>query len=335
MLSQLVIGVSEKNEIILVNKESRQQHLVFEGPSAMKSHLEVIQLESMKNEIILAKARELCSTKKLRDLKYDGLAHFPGIIDEDLIKAAKKRVNYQLGKCKATSDLLHMRSSDGKIDEIGALFNKSILPHLLQVLLDTPEPFKQSTGQIALRFPGDMCLQETGETTSHHFDELRKHWHIDGCASDHIPGQTDHFGEVHNFDALIGILLADVEKPMSGELCYYPGSHFALAEYFKGSGLEKLYREGAAALPNGPKTDSIFHCPPMHCVGKKGDVFIANFLTAHFIAPNTSSEIRYAIYYRIQGPKFIEGSTKLSGWARHNRESLLDPWVNWTIMDHV
>ena len=30
-------------------------------------------------------------------------------------------------------------------------------------------------------------------------------------------GLTDHFGEVHNFDALCGILLSDVPEPMAGE----------------------------------------------------------------------------------------------------------------------
>ena len=44
-------------------------------------------------------------------------------------------------------------------------------------------------------------------------------WHIDGCASEFEPGVTDHFGEIHNFTALVGVLLSDVPEPMSGELC--------------------------------------------------------------------------------------------------------------------
>ena len=46
---------------------------------------------------------------------------------------------------------------------------------------------------------------------------------IDGAPSDFIPGITDHYGKMHNFDALVGVLLSDVPKPMSGELCTYPG----------------------------------------------------------------------------------------------------------------
>ncbi len=42
----------------------------------------------------------------------------------------------------------------------------------------------------------------------------------------------------------------------------------------------------------------------MHCIGKAGDAFICNYMTAHFVAPNTSPHIRYACYFRIRGPKF-------------------------------
>ena len=28
-------------------------------------------------------------------------------------------------------------------------------------------------------------------------------------------------------------------------------------------------------------------------MGKAGDVFLANYMTAHFVAPNTSPDIRY------------------------------------------
>ena len=42
--------------------------------------------------------------------------------------------------------------------------------------------------------------------------------HIDGCPNDFIPNLTDHYGEIHNFDALVGMLLSDVPEKMSGEL---------------------------------------------------------------------------------------------------------------------
>ena len=44
----------------------------------------------------------------------------------------------------------------------------------------------------------------------------------------------------------------------------------------------------------------------MHCIGKAGDAFICNYMTAHFVAPNTCPNIRYACYFRIRGPAFDE-----------------------------
>ena len=134
-----------------------------------------------------------------------------------------------------------------------------------------------------------------------------------------IPGLTDHFGEVHNFDALCGILLSDVPEPMAGELCAYPGSHYQLAEYFKKHGFDGVAKKGT--LPHGEQTDKIFGgTKPKHCTGKAGDVFIANYMTAHFIAPNTAPHIRYAVYFRVTG----------RGYHRKNwKASMLDPWKDW------
>ena len=47
-------------------------------------------------------------------------------------------------------------------------------------------------------------------------------------------------------------------------------------------------------------------------------------MAAHFIAPNTSPFIRYAIYFRVKAPRF--------GPGQHNRRSMLEPWVHWDCM---
>ena len=52
-------------------------------------------------------------------------------------------------------------------------------------------------------------------------------WHIDGCPGDFIKGVTDHYGEIHNFDVLVGVLLNRVDNPMyvrtSGGIPAYAG----------------------------------------------------------------------------------------------------------------
>jgi hypothetical protein len=161
------------------------------------------------------------------------------------------------------------------------------------------------------------------------FANLRRHWHIDGLPSDFIPGTTDHYGTIHNFDMLCGVLLSDVHERMSGELCVYPGSHAQLAKHFSEVGLQGIQTRGNAALPTGAHTDALFAgasggAPPAvhHCIGKAGDVFLANYMTAHFVAPNCSADIRYAVYFRVHGPAF-------GGGAAHQSASMLNPWVHW------
>lgn len=102
---------------------------------------------------------------------------------------------------------------------------------------------------------------------------------------------------------------------MAGELCAYPGSHYKLSEYFRKNGFDDVAKKGK--LPTGDQTDKLFGgTMPTHCIGKAGDVFIANYMTAHFIAPNTAAHIRYAVYFRVTG----------RGYDRKNwQASMVDP----------
>lgn len=77
-------------------------------------------------------------------------------------------------------------------------------------------------------------------------------------------------------------------------------------------------------LPTGNKTDQVIHQKYHRCIGKAGDVFMANYMNAHFIAPNTRGDIRYAVYFRVKGPAWVV--------QKHNyHESMLDPWRNWKL----
>ena len=61
-----------------------------------------------------------------------------------------------------------------------------------------------------------------------------------------------------------------------------------------------------------------------------GDVFLANYMTAHFIAPNDSPDIRYALYFRVTG-------TALNGKSvnGHCPDSMLKPWLHWPVMNDI
>jgi hypothetical protein len=105
------------------------------------------------------------------------------------------------------------------------------------------------------------------------------------------------------------------------------GSHGGLSSHLKEHPhlLEKIRTEGAEHLPTGEQTDALFRRAAVHCTGKAGDVFLANYMTAHLIAPNTSPDIRYAVYFRLSGPRFEEGKSRQGG----NVRSILTPWLHW------
>jgi uncharacterized Zn-binding protein involved in type VI secretion len=54
------------------------------------------------------------------------------------------------------------------------LFNKSMMPHILMKLLGGGAPYRQGSGQLALRFPGDACVGDGCECPPEHFEGVRK-----------------------------------------------------------------------------------------------------------------------------------------------------------------
>ena len=107
-------------------------------------------------------------------------------------------------------------------------------------------------------------MEGTASCSDSRFRSQAQGWHIDGCASEFIPGTTDHYGEIHNFSVLLGCLLSDVPEERSGELCCHPGSHTALAEYFcadKRKHLSEVKKKGNKALPTGEQTWELFKRP--------------------------------------------------------------------------
>lgn len=67
-------------------------------------------------------------------------------------------------------------------------------------------------------------------------------------------------------------------------------------------GQVNLRSVGSAHLPTGQQTDALFKRRVVHCTGKAGDVFLANYMTAHLIAPNVrrSASLPLALSPRIR-----------------------------------
>ena len=56
-------------------------------------------------------------------------------------------------------------------------------------------------------------------------------------------------------------------------------------------------------------------------------------MTAHFVAPNSSENIRYALYFRVKGPDFKSPSDGTH--LNHVAKSMLDPWAHWPVMKEI
>ena len=330
-----VLGVTPSSEVVLVPRGDKNRRLVFAGGKEMAGDLKEVRAAAARRKE-QQKAHEAAVLKRLTPafrsaFQADGYAQLDGLVPAEIIRTALAAINHQLGGSRNVDALKAKTHSSSPA--ILDLVRESAIPLVLSQLLGgSPEHYRSRVGggQIALRFPGDNCPDDVpngkGEVPQWHFEGVRKAWHIDGLANDFLPGVTDHFGEIHNFDVLVGVLLSDVPKPMAGELCVYPGSHTALAAHFKSqpARLEKLRQKGHSYLPFS-ETDRLFPRPVVHCTGKAGDVFLCNYLVAHLIAPNASADIRYAIYIRLSGPRFDQRKPPNGGLV----ESMLDPWVTW------
>ena len=316
------------------------KRLIFGSAEDMKPFLD--ELLASRAAIIAAsedlksRAIGLCTPERKAQLKHDGFTKFPGAIPPDVVRNAMIEINRELGLSSTTTDQFKAKTF-AKHPAVLNLIKQSMAPIICAELLGgTADSYRQQIGggQLALRFPGDSCEDGTARCSSSRFHEHAKYWHIDGCGSDFIPGTTDHYGEIHNFSVLLGCLLSDVPDEMSGELCCFPGSHSVLAEHFKADkkkNLKRTIKEGMKALPT-KQTWDLFKRPVYHGTGKAGDLFVANYMTAHFIAPNTSPNIRYAVYFRVSSPKFHK-RVKRNKAARY--DSMLDPWCDWDGLNGV
>jgi hypothetical protein len=278
----------------------------------------------------------------ISNLKARGFMALRNVVDADVVQAAVAELNKMMeGKSGEELDPfkgeLHSTTST-----LAAPINDSILPRILQVLLGGEEAmYERSSCQIALRFPGDGCPQGTRDCSDLHFHHVTHNWHIDGFPSHRRPGISDHFGEIRNFDALVGILLRDVVHENAGELVVLDGGHTQLANFFKlrtadGTGETNLdLAKESSTLPNGLERSKRLHGeqPPIHrCLGRAGDVFIVNYLTPHLVAPNTGENIRYALYYRVKGVAWEKGENGHE--VNHVARSMYEPWVHWLGLQH-
>lgn len=230
----------------------------------------------------------------------NGYLHLPKVISEDLVGKAMRAINADIGQNGLPPDrLTEFRAQSfcpdlRRSEPILNLATVSPAFSLAQQLIGEDRCKPISSGQIALRFPSmEEPPKEPGG-------------HIDGTYS---PTNGVKKGTIYNFTMLMGIMLSEVAAPYSGNLCLWPGTHLAHAEFFR--------KYGAKSLLDGlPPIDLP---EPVQVCAQPGDLVLAHYLLLHGIAGNRSPHTRYAIYYRLHHVNHDE-----QGW-----QSMEDPWLEY------
>jgi len=152
---------------------------------------------------------------------------------------------------------------------------------------------------------------------------------------------------VSNFSLLVGVVLADIPEPFMGNFVAFPGSHRQLESVFRDQPevLQAVANDGEAGLPKRlrfrPAVQVRGTCDTMlddavligraslastivcarQVTAKAGDVILAHFQLAHSIAPNTSPQIRYAIYFRLHAKTHPPGT--------YRPEAMRNVWLDY------
>jgi len=239
------------------------------------------------------------------------------VVSKELTDKAKRAINRFVSRPATKEEIFVYRNvSYGDLDLMGSdnirnLMYKSGVLSLIESLLGSTQPVW--VGQIALRFPGFSCLEDlmdqpeiskafnflsfvmgnNSKDSLTPLPDFEKNWHIDGTPDTKFTPP----GMFHNFTMLVGVLLSDVDEQFSGNLTVFPGSHKVLENYFK---FEKSPEESAKLdFSEIRQTCSPRLNKPVQIIGKRGDVILAHYQTAHTVSPNVSSDIRYCVYFRV------------------------------------
>eukprot|EP01052_Picozoa_sp_SAG31_P046661 SAG31_NODE_9009_length_1349_cov_0.922400_1_plen_392_part_10 len=193
-----VLGVADGG-LILVVQDDLARRIIFRSAHQMAARLDELEQQRRAASAQLEEqAAAICTSELKSQLRKDGFVRIPGAISPALLRRARQEINRALGASSNTADVFKAKTFASS-PAVTDLFNRSVLPLVCRALLGDGK-YEQQAGQLALRFPGDMC--EARDTADHgscecspeHFAQVRANWHIDGLPNDFIPGKTDHYG---------------------------------------------------------------------------------------------------------------------------------------------
>ena len=142
--------------------------------------------------------------QELAHLYHHGYVIVPGVVARHQAEAALRSINRSLGATGRVGGEQGECCKELKnAPEVLDLYRASAVATICKHLLGPTYPV--GGAQIALRFPGDGCGPNF-QVGPH----WARHWHIDGLAAANNPSTP--VGQIHNFNALVGIVLQVGEK---------------------------------------------------------------------------------------------------------------------------
>jgi hypothetical protein len=238
----------------------------------------------------------------LSELATNGFAVFRGLVEQQLVEAARKLVQLQLREDLNTASQ----------DQIRGWTNRSFVPVVESDdrLLDLYRcsPLKDMAVELVDPFPvlpltrAQVQVRLSAKSLGQHF-QASKDLHCDGVACPHLAN-----GQLNSFQLLIGVLLTDLPAANGGAVEFRVGGHLAMASFFN---------KGGQLVDNAEVPAETFALPAVPFCGGPGDVVISHHLTPHAVGHNASALDRLMVYFRV----------RVTDHDCIAQQQLTEPWV--------
>lgn len=235
-----------------------------------------------------------------KHLRAHGHAHFPRLIPEPLVAAARTAIERNLLESYDPQRRLEYDNRSYCPGLLGAppimdLLEASPARHILNEAFGAGN-VEWDKGQIAIR------------RAHNHPTPVEPQPHIDGFASG-LNGLDG--GKIYSLTALLGVFLTPVTRPFAGNYTVWPGSHYVYERYFR--------ERGERAMSEPMPTPDMGR--PVQLMCEVGDVVFVHYQLGHTAAVNTAVSDRIAVYFRIW----------LRGLEERRWHHLTNIWDGWNI----
>lgn len=239
------------------------------------------------------------SLRQKREIVEKGYLKLPGAVAPEKVAAALRSANILLcGRQKTPLNPQRVQffsQIDRSPEIMGLLFDTTLWP-ACEELIGEGRLKRPKSAQVALGFPTvDESVVFNGKES-----------HIDGFPKGR---------RIQTFTLCVCVLLSDVPGEFQGNFKVFPGTHALSADYLRRHGYRRVNQDLAGR--QYPAVERI--------TGKAGDAVICHYNLIHAREWNSSPNIRYAVFFR------LERLDHRSRW----KKALTDLWLEWDgIRDH-